>query len=55
MDLTEIMRAVYEAYPKIEKERTCYQEKMRREALRELLKQRLIDEARDKYTSGESN
>lgn len=44
MDLTEIMRAVYEAYPKIEKERTCWQEKMRREELRRLLKERLINE-----------
>ena len=45
MDLTEIMRAVYEAYPKTEREKTCRQEKERREALRELLKQRLIEEA----------
>ena len=54
-DLTEIMRAVYEAYPKIEKERTCWQEKQRRDALREILKQRLIDQARDKHTSGQQN
>jgi|JI10StandDraft_1071094.scaffolds.fasta_scaffold571255_1 hypothetical protein len=53
MDLTEIMRAVYRVYPKTEREKTCVTEKQKRDELRKLLKQRLIDEARDKYTVGE--
>lgn len=44
MDLETIMQEVYRVYPKTKKEQTCWQEKQRRDELRKILKNRLIEQ-----------
>lgn len=47
----EINKKVYEKYPKCEKERTCWQERQRLQALRQTYRVRLISEYEKKNTS----
>lgn len=48
MTKAEINKKVFERYPKTDKELSCWQERMRLTALREALRKRLEEEARDK-------
>lgn len=45
MTRQEIKKKVYDSYPVTEKERSCWQEKQRRDSLRQILKNRLEQEA----------
>ena len=44
--LKEVEKKVFEKYPKTEKEKSCWQEKMRLERLRDLYRKRIYDEER---------
>lgn len=46
MTWKELNKLVYDKYPISEKEKTCWQEKQRRNALREAYKKRLSDQER---------
>jgi hypothetical protein len=52
MDYKELNRLAYERYPINEKERTCWQEKQRRNELREAYKKRLSDQERENKICG---
>ncbi len=48
MTKAEINKAVFDKYPKTQKERTCWQEQMRLTALREQYRRRLEKQAGNK-------
>jgi hypothetical protein len=48
----DIVRLVYEKYPKTEKEKCCWQEKQRLSELREKYRRRLESEVEQKKISG---
>ena len=48
MTKAEINKMIYERYPKTEKELTCWQERIRLNGLREILRKRIEEEERNK-------
>lgn len=51
--MREIHEAVMEKYPITDEEKKCWQEKQRRDQMREIYKNRLIEQREKSYTAKE--